>query len=212
MKILLVNPPRSPENNILKYAPVEARPFIHKKLIGPPLGLLTIAAAVKDHEVIFFDCKGEYDLHPEALPLRFMIRELMEKHHPHVVGVTVITSEFDFALEILRAAREKDPEVITVAGGLHAILCPEDFTDPSVNLVVQGQNPMIFREIINRTETNQSLKDLPGLWINTGGKLLRPLKNATSWDGAGENFLMPDRSLLKRWISTSSVVSRNKTL
>ena len=205
MKILLVNPPRSPENNILKYAPVEARRFIHKKLIGPPLGLLTIAASVKDHEVIFFDCKGEYDLRPDALPLNLMIGELMEKHKPQVVGVTVITSEFDFALDIFRAAQEKDPEVITVAGGLHATLCPEDFTDPSVNLVVPGQNPMVFREIIDRIETNQSLEDLPGLWINSGGKLLKPLKNVPSWDGAGENFLMPDRSLLKRWISTYHV-------
>ena len=31
MKILFINTPRSPENNILKFAPEEARRFIHKK-------------------------------------------------------------------------------------------------------------------------------------------------------------------------------------
>ena len=66
MKILLINPPRSPENKILEYAPADARHFIHKKLIGPPLGLLTIAAAVKDFDVTVIDLKGEYDLHPDA--------------------------------------------------------------------------------------------------------------------------------------------------
>jgi hypothetical protein len=62
MKILLINPPRSPENSILKNAPLEAKKFIHKKLIGPPLGLMTVAGAVKDFDVTLFDMKGEYDL------------------------------------------------------------------------------------------------------------------------------------------------------
>ena len=79
MKILLINPPRSPENNILKFAPEAARRFIHKKLIGPPLGLLTIAAAVKDHDVTVFDTKGEYDLVPETPPLDILVRKLVEK-------------------------------------------------------------------------------------------------------------------------------------
>ncbi len=58
MKILLINPPRSPENKILEFASEEAKHFIHKKLIGPPLGLLTIAEAVKDHDVTVFDMNG----------------------------------------------------------------------------------------------------------------------------------------------------------
>ena len=68
MKILLVNPPRSPVNNILAHAPADAEPFIHKKLIGPPLGLLTVAAAVNDFDVTVIDLKGEYDLRPDAPP------------------------------------------------------------------------------------------------------------------------------------------------
>ena len=57
MKILLLNPPRSPHNDILKYAPDEAKPFIHRRLIGPPLGLLTIASSVPEHDVFLFDMK-----------------------------------------------------------------------------------------------------------------------------------------------------------
>ena len=70
MKILLINPPRSPHNDILKYAPDEAKPFIHRRLIGPPLGLLTIASSVPGHDVFLFDMKGEYDLDPETPALR----------------------------------------------------------------------------------------------------------------------------------------------
>ena len=59
MKILFINPPRSPYNGIREHAPKEALHFIHKKLIGPPLGLLTIATSVKDeHDIEFLEIKG----------------------------------------------------------------------------------------------------------------------------------------------------------
>ncbi len=82
MKILLINPPRSPENKILESAPEEAKHFIHKKLIGPPLGLLTIAEAVKDFDVTVFDTKGEYDLDPDAPPLSVMVQQLVGETQP----------------------------------------------------------------------------------------------------------------------------------
>ena len=112
MKILLINPPRSPENKILEFASEEARHFIHKKLIGPPLGLLTIAEAVKDHDVTVFDMKGEYDLDPEAPPLDTMVTNLLKKHQPDVVGVTIITSEFDFSMDVFRAVKNYNPVII----------------------------------------------------------------------------------------------------
>ena len=149
MKILLINPPRSPENNILKYAPENAKPFIHRRLIGPPLGLLTIAAAIKDHDVTVFDCKGEYDLDPMTPPLEELILQLLEKHRPDIAGVTVITSEFNYSLDILKVVKAFDPAILTVAGGLHATLCPKDFRNESVDVVIQGQCPHIFRDLVN---------------------------------------------------------------
>jgi len=92
VKILLINPPRSPHNDILKFAPEQAKSFIHRRLIGPPLGLLTIASSVPDHDVFFFDMKGEYDLDPETPPLAVLTRRLMDEQRPGMVGVTVKTS------------------------------------------------------------------------------------------------------------------------
>ena len=161
MKILLINPPRSPENNILKFAPENAKGFIHRKLIGPPLGLLTIAASVKDHDVVLFDTKGEYDLEPLTPELPLLVRSLLEKHKPDVVGVTTITSEFDYSIEILQEAKRWNPSVLTVAGGLHATLCPQDFTDPSVDVVIQGQCPHIFRDVILAKEQGTPLTAVP---------------------------------------------------
>jgi hypothetical protein len=94
MKILLINPPRSPQNKILEYAPADAKHFVHKKLIGPPLGLLTIAASVKDFDVRVIDLKGEYDLYPEAPDLKDLVIAYLEEFNPEIVGVTFIASNF----------------------------------------------------------------------------------------------------------------------
>ncbi len=205
MKILLINPPRSPENNILKYAPEEAKRFIHRRLIGPPLGLLTIAASVKDHDVTVFDTKGEYDLVPETPVLEELVRSLLEKYQPGLVGVTAITSEFDFCTEICRTVKTVNPDILTVAGGLHATLCPNDFTDPSFDIIIPGQCPHIFREVAKVKEQGGSFSSIPGILVNTDGELKRTAGTPAPWDTAGSDFLMPDRSHLRRWIDTYKV-------
>ena len=205
MKILLINPPRSPENNILRFAPEEARRFIHKKLIGPPLGLLTIAASVKDHDVTVFDTKGEYDLIPETPPLEVLVKELLQKYKPDIVGVTVITSEFDFAVQICRTAKQFDPAITTVAGGLHATLCPKDFTDPAFDVIIPGQCPHIFRQVVSTLENKGALASVPGILINENGVIKRTIGNPKDREPAGADFLMPDRSHLVRWRETYKV-------
>jgi hopanoid C-3 methylase len=205
MKILLINPPRSPENNILKFAPEDAKPFIHRKLIGPPLGLLTVAAAVKDHDVVVFDTKGEYDLDPETPSMPVLVRRLLETHRPDVVGVTFITSEFDAGIEIFRAVKLFNSEILTVAGGLHATLCPGDFTDPSVDVVIPGQGAHIFREVVRTKEMGGDLKRVAGILLNTPEGLGRTPGKPIPLEAFDAGFLSPDRDHLKKWINTYKV-------
>lgn len=202
MKILFINPPRSPENKILEYAPDEAKYFIHKKLIGPPLGLLTVAASVTDHDITFIDLKGEYDLVPETPPLAQVVKNLMESVRPDVVAVTCIASEFYFGMEILRTAKQCNPGVLTVAGGLHATLCPQDFDFPYVDVLCQGQSAGIFRDVIIAKEKQQHFDEIGGIWRHTNAGWKPSDVPVKLWNAAKENFLFPDRNLLKRWIST----------
>ncbi|MEZ5195758.1 MAG: radical SAM protein [Bacteroidales bacterium] len=202
MKILLINTPRSPENKILEMAPPEARHFIHKKLIGPPLGLLTIAAAVKDHDVEVFDTKGEYDLYAGSPPLAEMIEKLVSEAKPDIVGTTVITSEFYYGIEILKTAKKVNPEIVTVAGGLHTTLCPEDFNDPSVDIVCPGQSAFVFRDVVHAIENKLPIESVKGILINTGKGLKSTGAGNHTYNPADEHFLMPDRKHLEKWRST----------
>ena len=205
MKILLINPPRSPHNQILGSAPEQAKKFIHKKLIGPPLGLLTIAAAVKDYDVSLFDMKGEYDLDPGAPPIQELTTQLLRESNPDIVGVTIITSEFDLSLEIFRTAKQYNSSILTVAGGVHTSLCPEDFSDPAIDIVCPGQAGHTFRRVVEAREKNLPFQKIPGILINKPRGLSKTTGQPISWDAAGEDFLMPDRSLLNRWRSTYKV-------
>lgn len=208
MKILLVNPPRSPENKILEYAPEEAKRFIHKKLIGPPLGLITIAAAIKDFDVHLIDLKGEYDLVPDAPPLNVLIRKYLEEIKPDIVGVTFIASEFYFGTEIFREAKKINPNILTVAGGLHTVLSLNDFAIPEVDIVCPGQSAGMFREIVIARSNNKDFEHIGCLYINENNILRITKPPRAIWNAARENFIMPDRSLLKRWISTYIVGGR----
>jgi hopanoid C-3 methylase len=207
MKILLLNPPRSPENNILRFAPENAKPFIHKKLIGPPLGLLTIAAAVKDFDVTLFDLKGEYDLDPSTPSLDVLVLQLLEKYRPDILGVTVITSEFDYSLEIFSVAKQFNPMILTVAGGLHATLCTADFSGTGADVVIPGQCPHIFRDVVLAKEKGIKLDSVPGIWLNTQQGFIKTRGRTRHWDAANADYLMPDRRHLDRWISTYKVGS-----
>jgi radical SAM superfamily enzyme YgiQ (UPF0313 family) len=205
MKILLINPPRSPQNKILEYAPADAKHFVHKKLIGPPLGLLTIAAAVKDFDVRVIDLKGEYDLHPEAPALKDLVVSYLSAFKPDIVGVTFIASEFYYGIDIFRTVKIFNRDILTVAGGLHVTLCPVDFTDASVDVLCPGHSAGIFRELVMARERRKSLEDVRGIVLNKAGGFRRTALPDPGWDAAGKDFIMPDRSHLKRWLQTYKV-------
>jgi hopanoid C-3 methylase len=206
MKILLINPPRSPYNSIIKYAPEEAKKYIHKKLIGPPLGLLTIAAAVKDYDVTLFDMKGEYDLPVDTPPLKELTQKLLKEHNPDIVGVTFIASEFNHGIEIFREVKKFNKNILTVAGGLHATICLEDFTDESIDVICPGQSACQFRELVKAKEQNKNITEVEGIVINQKNGKLKPTKKYSKIiEPAGKDFILPDRSHLTRWLSTYKV-------
>ncbi len=205
VKILLINPPRSPFNGILEYAPKEARHFIHKKLIGPPLGLLMLAAATKEHDVTVFDTKGEYDLKTDAPPLSDLVAKLVEETQPDIVGTTVISSEFYYGIDILKTVKEVKPNSLTVIGGLHATLCYEDCADEAVDVVIRGQAMQQFKHLAHAIDKKLPLHTVEGIYLNTSTGLKYTGDVKSPWDIAGKDFLMPDRKHLSRWKQTYKV-------
>lgn len=205
MKILLINPPRSPENSIIKYTPPEAKDNVFK-LIGPPLGLLTIAGAViKDHDVKLLELKAEYDLHPDAPSINVLVKKYLKEFNPDIVGVTFIASEFDAGIKIFKIVKRYNPDILTVAGGLHATLCPNDFKDKSVDIVCIGQAAKTFQKIVETHEKKGDFKSIGGIFINSDEGLIPTRTPIEICNPAQEDFVMPERSLIKKWLNAYKV-------
>lgn len=214
MRLLLINPPRSPFNEILAHAPEEALKFIHKKLIGPPLGLLTIASSL-DCEIELLDMKGEYDFDPDAPSPDQLVTRAVKDFQPDIVGVTVITSEFNSGMRALEVVKNLDKDIITIAGGLHASLCPEHFDErKQVDIIMTGHGVIPFRkinEIIKkkgRPPINKLFDyfgDIGSISIRKGNHLVKNTGAIEPYDISGRDFIFPRRDLVKKWISTYKV-------
>ncbi len=119
--------------------------------LSEPVGLTSIAASVPErHEVMILDLRLEDE---DALS-----RTLAE-FRPHVVGTTSMTTDAYQAKAILRMARAMCPEALTVVGGHHPTLCPEEFEAPYVDVIAQGEGELTFRELVARWAAQHSHGD-----------------------------------------------------
>jgi radical SAM superfamily enzyme YgiQ (UPF0313 family) len=127
--------------------------------LSEPVALTAIAAAVPEHQVRVIDLR----LEPEDA----LARELAA-FQPHVVGTTSMTTDVYQALAVLRMARQILPDALTVVGGHAPTLAPKEFEQPWVDVIVQGEGELTFRELVaawdqQRTSGDRRFSGIPGL-------------------------------------------------
>lgn len=178
MKVLLINPPCGERTIGLKnIARIE------------PLNLELLGAALpKSDEVRVVDM--EVDPKDLARTLR--------DFRPDVAGVTSEVVHLDTAKAALRLVRTAAPECLTVVGGHHPTVWPQDFLDPAIDLVVRGDGVNTFREICAaRADGAADFSHIAGMMIRDGDRLvptrMRPLPTTL------DDQPMPDRSLTARY-------------
>ncbi|HKO92550.1 MAG TPA: cobalamin-dependent protein, partial [Polyangiaceae bacterium] len=109
--------------------------------LSEPVALTSIAAAAgPEHQVRVLDLR----LEPEDA----LAREL-RSFQPHLVGTTSMTTDVYQALAVLRMARQIVPSALTVVGGHAPTLAPQEFDQPWVDVVVQGEGELTFRELVD---------------------------------------------------------------
>ena len=147
---------------LLIYPDTDPLSVIPNKLINiEPLGLEYLAGAVPDHDVKILDMKIEKAWEKE-----------IERFHPDVVGITGTVIHTYRMLEILKKAKETEPETLTVVGGAQATLKPDDFNSPYVDVIVMGHRIDSFRMVIVNHERKISFHDIDGLALPVDGRLL----------------------------------------
>jgi radical SAM superfamily enzyme YgiQ (UPF0313 family) len=161
MKVLLVNPP-------LKHLISANVPSFVEEERGtyPPLGLLYIASYLRENgpeglEVQVLDTILE-DLNYQE------IEDFILKESPDVVATQTLTFTLVDSLEVVRLAKKVNPQIITVLGGRHCDIYPEEtIRFEYVDYLIQGEGEIAFTELIKNLNNERNLKKIAGLFLKT---------------------------------------------
>ena len=117
------------------------------------------------------------------------IKVRISQETPDYIATTAYTSSINAALEVLQAAKEIDPTIVTIIGGVHAHFMYEEVlrAEPglgTVDFVIRGEGEETLVELIEILETSDTarpvqLERVSGLAYIAGGELIvtppRPL-------------------------------------
>jgi magnesium-protoporphyrin IX monomethyl ester (oxidative) cyclase len=147
----------------------------------PPLGLAYIGAVLEDAgiEVKVFDCLMEgwdnrvnvaENIIRVGSPFE-QIEEIIGSYAPDIVGVNnMFTKQHRNAHRIYELAKKVDRNIITVAGGAHPTVLPEDvLSDENVDFAIIGEGEDSFMDLINVIEENKDTSTLDGVGYRKDG-------------------------------------------
>ncbi|MBX3186095.1 MAG: cobalamin-dependent protein [Labilithrix sp.] len=119
--------------------------------LSEPVALTSVGTAIMHaHEVEILDLRLEDE---EALAKKLVA------FRPDVVGTTSMTTDAYQAKAVLRAARSICPDALTVVGGHHPTLCPEEFDADYIDVIVQGEGERTIVELMERWSTQKASGD-----------------------------------------------------
>jgi len=170
--------------NILLIEPAKAQRTIGGEdvFLYEPLALEYIAAGVgKYHEVRIIDMRLDKDL-----------RGVVEQFVPDVVGITSYTVHVNTVRKLFAQIKLWNPSVLTVVGGHHATVAPEDFVSPDIDLIVMGEGVYSFKDIVTRFENGESYEGIPGIAFVKNGAFFKTKPEIVN---DLDIFPLPDRSL-----------------
>ncbi|HEY2369739.1 MAG TPA: radical SAM protein [Polyangiaceae bacterium] len=163
--------------------------------LSEPVALTAIGAAIGDaHDVRVLDLRLEDE--------NALAREIAS-FSPDVVGTTSMTTDSYQAKAVLRLAREVRPEALTIVGGHHPTLTPDEFDCDYIDVIVQGEGEQTIRDVMERwvlqSRTNdRTFGGVQGTRYRdaTG----RRVTNAKREQSASLDTLpVPDRNLIRKY-------------
>lgn len=149
MRILLIQPP--PGTNS----------FVSKSGVPEPLALEILAATIPHHDVKILDMR----LDNQALEVH------LEDFQPNLIGLGCLTAGYYECVKLLEAIKQIDPNIITVVGGHHPTVMPQDFVGGLTDFIVLGEGEETFRDLVDTIELKGDTTKVKGLAIPNNGTI-----------------------------------------
>jgi radical SAM superfamily enzyme YgiQ (UPF0313 family) len=174
MKVLLIEPPVSSFDVPTKV--FEMPPPYHLEVLAGRL--------VSNHDVHILDMRIDEDLDNEVT-----------KFGPDIVGCSCVAANSHLVKQVLRRVKELAPEIITVVGGHHPSLMPEDCHEAFIDVVVIGEGEETLYELVGACESKLNWEGIPGIayGIKDGGFRINRDRELMNLD----KLPMPARSLTR---------------
>ncbi len=153
MRFLLVNP----------HYPISEGP-------SPPLGLAFLGAVleaagveVKVLDLVIFPYSKE------------LLAAELHAFQPQVIGATAVTMTIDNALQVLKDAKELNPDLLAVMGGPHVTFCAEATMEqfPFIDLIVLGEGEATVVELMQALAHGRKWERVNGIVYRNGSGLVR---------------------------------------
>ncbi len=153
----------------------------------PPLGILSIATLLnkKGYNVQILD--------PSPEDVKFF-KEIKD-FNPDVLGISILTTQYERAKEIAEWAKENLKNVILVGGGIHPTALPKrTLKELGLDAVVIGEGEITFLDLVENLSNRSKWKNIKGLCFKLGDEIIinEPRELIEDLD----TIPYPDRSLI----------------
>ncbi len=136
-------------------------------MFGPPLGLLSLAASIREEGFVPVIVDGATT--PEFLEV--LARELGDAF---AFGISLLTGPMiRAAIAASHLAREVRPDLPIIYGGWHpTLLSAQTLKENFVDIVVRHQGEKTLTEILKRQAAGSALDLVPGCWFKRNGQIV----------------------------------------
>jgi len=157
----------------------------------PPLGLGYLAAAVKDLGVAveILDCLVLGWNHEEEVAGNLVrvglpnseIETYIRQFDPDLIGINCqFSRQYKIYHELFALAKKVKPQCITMGGGAHVTVCPEEvLQDPSCDYVLLGEAENSFKDFITKVNQGADLTASDGFGYKSNGRIY--VNKKTRW-------------------------------
>jgi radical SAM superfamily enzyme YgiQ (UPF0313 family) len=144
----------------------------HRIIKVPNLGLCSIAAHLKHHEVKIADLVLVHK------NIRLWLKDFISEFQPEVIGISSMSFQYQSALTVMSICRECAPVAKIVLGGYHATLSYSELTStdqPPFDYLIRGEGEHAFVALVEALSGKREFAGVPGLsWKRDGSFVHNP--------------------------------------
>lgn len=92
---------------------------------------------------------------------------------PKVIGISVLTLNSHRAYRLARLIKKIDPKVITVLGGIHPTVLPDEVAlQKGVDIVIRGEGEITLKELLTKIKNKKNYRNIKGISYKKGDKVV----------------------------------------